>query len=126
MENSSNPDLVANYALGSISRDIKMQAHIFHVMLHLYLADNSFEEALDLKVFSPMYEFISRDSYHVFEAAVNIGELRHVAFHSEEEFSVFLINQLLLVWIFYLDLLAKREPERLLVFILSPKENMLD
>ena len=85
-----------------------------------------FEEALDLKVFSPMYEFISRDSYHVFEAAVNIGELRHVAFHSEEEFSVFLINQLLLVWIFYLDLLAKREPERLLVFILSPKENMLD
>ena len=95
-------------------------------MLHLYLADNLFEEALDLKVFFSMYEFIPRDSYHVFEAAMNIGELRHVAFHSEEEFGVFLINQLLLAWIFYLDLLAKREPERLLVFILSPKENMLD
>ena len=126
MENSSNPDLVANYALGSISRDIKMQAHIFHVMLHLYLADNLFEEALDLKVFSPMYEFISRDSYHVFEAAMNIGELRHVALHFKEELSLLFFNHLLIDGIFLLYLFEKRESaKRLLIFILFFK-NMID
>ena len=104
-----------------------MQAHIFHVMLHLYLADNFFEEALDLKVFFSMYEFISRDSYHVFEAAMNIGELRHVALHFEEELSLlFFFNHLLIDGIFLLYLFEKRKSAvRLLIFILFYK-NMFD
>ena len=56
-----------------------------------------------------MYEFISRDSYHVFEAAVNIGELRHVALHFKEELSLLFFNHLLIDGIFLLYLFEKRE-----------------
>jgi hypothetical protein len=69
-----------------------------------------------------MFKFISRYRYHVFEAAVDVSELLHVSFHSQQKLSVLLNDLLLLVWLFLLDFLQKRETaERLLVFILSSK-----